>query len=162
MENVMDTLVLFDLELTLFDAWDSFVPMNERSVSLFVSQLPEDAQFGLYSWAVYGQEDKDHFVSEEQEWVERMFGFTFDAEYLYTLDDMMGMVHSVTKDDPLTRKQFFDRYNKESSMSELLNHPAFKNKHLYLVDDTVTNKEVFNKANNCRVTFVQVNDLPSY
>jgi FMN phosphatase YigB (HAD superfamily) len=158
----MKTLVLFDLELTLFDEWGSFVPMNERSVSLYVSNLPNDCMFGLYSWAVYDEKDKQQFVEDEQEWVENMFGFKFNDEFLFTLDDVMKMVQSTVKSVNFDRKGFFEFFSKETSMMQLLKLKQFKDMHLVLVDDTVQNMEVFNKDNNSKLTFVQVNDLPSF
>jgi hypothetical protein len=158
----MKTLVLFDLELTLFDEWGSFVPMNERSVSLYVSKLPENCLFGLYSWAVYDENDKKQFMDDEQEWVENMFGFKFNNEFLFTLDDVMKMVQSTVKSVTFNRKSFFEFFSKETSMMQLLKLEQFKDMHLVLVDDTVQNMEVFNKDNNSKLTFVQVNDLPSF
>lgn len=156
----METLVFFDLEMTLFDEWGSFVPMNEYSVSLFVSKLPKNCEFGLYSWAVYNKNDKNYFVEEEQEWIERMFGFKFDTEYLYTLEDVMKLVREASNGKKLTREEFFYFFNKKSSMLELLKHEKFKNKHLFLVDDTVQDEEHFCESNNSKLTLVNVDKLP--
>ncbi len=129
----------------------------------FVSNLPKNTRFGLYSWAVHNKSDLEYFLNEEKEWVEKMFGFRFDKEYLYTLENVMDMVQNLTnKTQKFNHTEFFKLFNKENSMLELLKSDLFKNKHLFLVDDMVNDNTFSCKENNSKVTFVNVDKLPSF
>ena len=158
----MKTLVLFDLEETLFDAWDSFMPVNQLSVPLWVSKMPKDATYGLFSYAVYHDKDLNHFVEHEQEWLENMFNFTFDKNYLWTLEDLMRMVKDVNPTLAFDKKDFFDFYNKELAAYTVTKLEMFRDTHVYLVDDPVSNTEAYNPELNMKLTFVDVTKLPSY
>jgi FMN phosphatase YigB (HAD superfamily) len=158
----MKTLVLFDLEETLFDEWGSFMPVNQKSVPLWVSKLPKEAVFGLFSYAVYNDEDLNHFVTEEQEWVENMFEFKFHKDYLWTLEDLMNLVREALPKLELDQKKFFEFFNKENALFTVSKLERFRDTHVYLVDDTVSNMEVYNEELNMKLTFVDVTKLPSY
>ena len=158
----MKTLVLFDLEETLFDEWGSFLPVNQKSVPLWVSKLPPEAVFGLFSYAVYNQEDLTHFVEEEQEWLENMFEFKFEKDLLWTLEDLMNMVKQVHPKQNFDTKMFFEFYNKELAAHTVTKLEMFRDTHVYLVDDTVSNSEIYNPDLNMKLTFVDVTKLPSY
>jgi hypothetical protein len=160
--KTLKTLVLFDLEETLFDAWGDFLPVNQKSVPLWVSSLPENSVFGLFSYAVYDNDDLEHFVNDEQEWLEKMFNFNFHKDYLWTLEDLMNMVKEADPTLSFDRKSFFEVFNKELAVSTVTKLSLFRDTHVYLVDDTVEDKEFYNKDLNMKLTLVDVTKLPSY
>lgn len=155
----MKTVVLFDLEETLVNNWDDFLVVNQHSVNNFLSTLPKNCLYGLFSWAVWNQTDLVRLVNEEQEYLENNFDFKFDENLLFTTEDHVDMVKESDPSLDFTFKDFFNLYNKETAMLALMKLPFFNNTHLYLVDDTVENLEFFSKENNCKLSLVKVQTL---
>ena len=91
-----------------------------------------------------------------------MFNFNFHKDYLWTLEDLMNMVKEADPTLSFDRKSFFEVFNKELAVSTVTKLSLFRDTHVYLVDDTVEEKEFYNKELNMKLTLVDVTKLPSY
>lgn len=157
--NFNKTICFFDLEETLINEWGEFFIVNEKKVSKFIKTLPNNTEFGLFSFAVYNQKDLDLFNKEHKDFIQNVFGFKFDDNLLFTVEDIISNIKKIKKTLKFDFKDFFDFFDKESSFSLMSKLNEFKNCHLILVDDLVNNIELFNKDLNVKVTFINVFDL---
>lgn len=153
----MNTFVFFDLEATLIDEWDSFSLINIPKIQKLLKTFPNKTIFGLFSFAVYNKRDLNKFLSEK-EFIESNFGFLFDTEFLYTVEELNGLFSQLSKTKS-TMEDFFDFYKKENAFLLFSKLEIFKDSHIILVDDMVRDCEMFFPKTNTKVTLINVLDL---
>lgn len=157
-------LVLLDLEETLIDSWDSFVPVNVERVRAWLKQEQANGPvvFGLFSFAVWNQRDLNKFSNDHQEFLEELFNFQFDDSLLWTLEDVKSMVEDTRRFKFKDDMDFFDFHgNKTTTLVGLVtNHPFFKDTDVVLLDDTVSHGATFNDPKqNATLRFANPKDL---
>lgn len=153
----METFVFFDLEETLIDEWNSFSLINIPKIQKLLKTFPSKTTFGLFSYAVHNQRDMDKFLSEK-EFIENNFGFLFDKDFLYTVEELNGIFSKLSKTKS-TISDFFDFYKKENAFLLFSKLEIFHNSHIILVDDMVRDCEMFFPKTNTKVTLINVLDL---
>ena len=169
--------IFLDLEETLIESWSdhtwlthkaeaigtfikrSLIQSAHQSKSIYHDtprlELP---RFGLMSWAVWNDADKQIFQQQLQHWIEGNLKMAFSEDLIWTMEDWAALVLKNTG-LRMSQQDLFDFCNKETVLFWLRNaEHGFPHGEITLIDDAVPHNNVVTSQTR-KITTVNVDKL---
>ena len=119
--------VFLDLEKTLIYSWDDPVIINESIIKKTLDAIRPDS-IGIYSFAIYDNVDRLHFIESLKQEIESSFQINIDSSLIFTVSE-------------IAIQSFIQDYGKQKSF-KLFIHQKFETGNYTLIDDLVENLDL--------------------
>ena len=129
--------VFLDLEKTLIYSWDDPVIINESIIKKTLDAIRPDS-IGIYSFAIYDNVDRLHFIESLKQEIESSFQINIDSSLIFTVSEIAEIV--LKKEYP-DIQSFIQDYGKQKSF-KLFIHQKFETGNYTLIDDLVENLDL--------------------
>ena len=153
----MNTVIFFDLELTLIEDWSNPLLQHHANPAL-IPWIKQQGDFkaGLLSFAVWNERDLTVFNRTLRKDIEDVFGFSFDDGLMLIKDQLLAKTRTWEKMPFLSADDFSDFFNKRKAMEDLWLHEFQQpNTRVILLDDTVPNFTISSdEVDNCHLQLV--------
>lgn len=83
--------VFLDLEKTLIYSWDDPVIINESIIKKTLDAIRPDS-IGIYSFAIYDNVDRLHFIESLKQEIESSFQINIDSSLIFTVSEIAEIV----------------------------------------------------------------------
>jgi hypothetical protein len=134
-----DLVILFDLEATTIEHWSNPVLINQEKIKRVLSGVnmgDMNKIYGIYSYALWCDENIEIFNSGIRSKIENEFDIAFDDEYIFHMNDIMD--NFASKNAIINYRAYCLTINKEKSILDFhVRNPKFYRKDIMLIDDTV-------------------------
>ena len=137
------TTLWFDLEATLIESWDNPVFINTGKIFNFLREFPCD-EIGIFSFAIWNDEDREHFNQHFRVAIEEMFGIRI--VHIPTKQELFQAIKKNHKCQ-FSFEDFHDFWSKENGFSDWIRATNLGT-HI-LIDDMVEDCEL--KFKNCHI-----------
>lgn len=131
--------VFLDLEKTIIHSWDDPVIINEDMIRKHLQLIQPDL-VGIYSFAIYDEQDRNVFLNTIKEEIENTFHLKIEAALIFTVQEIAKTVLKMQTEDI---QKFIQTYGKQRSFLEFVKE-KFPEGEFILIDDLVENLEIEN------------------
>lgn len=139
--------VFLDLEKTIIYSWDDPMSINEDIIKDQLRNINPD-RIGIYSFAIYTEEDKEIFFRTMKEEIENIFQCKIDSNLIFTVQEIADTIGKKKNQDV---QSFIKSYGKQKSFQEFINQ-KFAEGEFILIDDLVDNLAFF--ENKLHIQFI--------
>lgn len=155
----MDKIIFLDLEDTVIDTWDSMLLLPsacERIMKMINDANFKPEAFGIFSFAIRDRADIDKFDKELRSRLEKIIGWTFDDQFIWSTDYMKDIIATNLRlnRSKFSDNDFFDFFKKDSAFIECAKFHS--NKDMWLFDDAVTPTHVEFPVQNVKVKITRI------
>ena len=129
-------ILLLDLEETIIPVWGNFFPIVDKCMKIekFVKDF-DPVYVHTFSWAIWNEFEKKVLISELP-FLEKHIGCKFS--HIYSIKDYIEMIRNCTNLVGMDEQDFFDFFEKEHCLFRLALAGHYKDSHVVLIDDVVT------------------------
>lgn len=154
-------VILFDLEETLIDSWDQrnlLVENVEKIKEQLIGELGSNLRFGIFSWAIWNEDDREDFNQTLRGPLEEALGIKFDPEMIFSMQSIADLILKFRR-KKLSIEDVFDLFGKEECLLTLHRFNHFNCETVALVDDRVDHGLFFESLRERRMAFINITEL---
>jgi len=135
------TTIFLDLEETLIESWDipDWLPDNAEAIKTFIQSLHGPAQFGIMSWAIWNERDREAFIKKLMCPIEDGLGIEFQNSLILTMEDWAQLV--LSQSGLRVAYDEVAHFGKETILFWLRHAKDFPKGEIFLIDDTVEHND---------------------
>lgn len=150
-------VLLLDLESTLIPVWTDFTPIPENieKIKTYANKFQPDL-VGLFSWAMWDQRDVEIW-ERNKHWCEDALGFNITQSN--TILDFISAIKMHCGPSHMDNMDFFDFYNKETCLFNLMLNGWNEFNEVVLFDDAVKPCEVYFERTSSSLKIINICDL---